>query len=97
MFRLIRVSGDSMSPALEDGDITITIKARSLRPGFIYVINHSDLGRIIKRLGSEVDGRFPLSGDNPKSTPPAILGTVEPARISRRVIAAYGRLGLRRV
>jgi len=49
-YKIIKVSGDSMSPALIDGDYVITKKPRSFQPGFIYVIDHIDLGRIIKRL-----------------------------------------------
>ena len=73
MFRLIRVDGDSMSPALENGDYILIKKARSqvkLRPGLIYVVNHDRLGRIIKRLKSvDQDGLW-FSGDNPASTYP---------------------------
>ena len=97
MFRLIKVSGDSMSPALQDGDIVITLKPRSLRPGFIYVVNHSDLGRVIKRLGELTNGRYTLHGDNPQSTPSSVMGTVEPSRITARAILAISSRGIRRV
>ena len=78
-----------MSPALRDGDVIIckTVKPAALRCGFIYVINHSDLGRIVKRLGEKQSfGRYSLLGDNPKSTPSSVLGTVEPARITHRAL-----------
>lgn len=80
-----------MSPTLLDGDIVITIRPRTLRAGFIYVVSHSDLGRIIKRLsGIDAAGYGKFTGDNPAaSTPPAVLGRVEPRRIERRVIVAY--------
>ena len=73
-----------MSPALHDGDVIIckTVKPAALRCGFIYVINHSDLGRIVKRLGEKRGERYGLNGDNPKSTPSSVLGTVEPQRIT---------------
>lgn len=92
-FSLIKVSGDSMSPVLEDGDIVLTktIKPRSLRPGLIYVVTHSDLGTIIKRLGPKSGERYRLIGDNPKSTPSAIIGPVEPARINRRALIKLSR------
>lgn len=90
---LIKVSGDSMSPALEDGDLILakTIKPRSLRPGFIYVVSHSDLGTIIKRLGPKSGERYMLIGDNPNSTPSAVMGPVEPERISRRALLKLSR------
>lgn len=99
MFRLIRVRGDSMSPTLQDGDILLTkkTKPRSIRPGFIYVINHGDLGQIVKRLGEPVSGRYPLMGDNPKSTSPDLMGTVTADRITRRALWAITPKGIKRL
>lgn len=86
-----------MSPTLKDGDIVITIKPRSLRPGLIYVVDHIDLGRVIKRLGDVENGRYRLSGDNAKSTPRPVMGTVEPGRIKARAIMTIGSRGIRRL
>ncbi len=86
MIRIVKVVGDSMSPALNDGDYIVTIKPRRLRPGFIYVVNHSDLGRIIKRLERIEGGRYYFAGDNPSSTPSAVIGSVTRARIIGRMI-----------
>jgi phage repressor protein C with HTH and peptisase S24 domain len=99
MFKLIKVSGDSMSPALEDGDIVVTVKTKpqAIGLGLIYVIDHSDLGRIIKRLKSQDGERFMLSGDNPNSTPSAVIGPVAAQRINRRAWLAIGTNGLRRL
>lgn len=93
VFSLIKVSGDSMSPALQDGDLILakTIKPRSLRPGFIYVVNHGDLGTIIKRLGPKSGERYMLIGDNPNSTPSAVMGPVGPSRINRRALIKLSR------
>ena len=96
MFKLIKVSGDSMSPTLLDGDIVITTKPRTIRAGLIYVIDHSDLGRIIKRIERfDAKGRAVLSGDNKGSTPASLMGTVEHNRIIRRAIFAFSRKGAR--
>ena len=98
MFKLIKVSGDSMSPTLFDGDILITTKPRALRTGLIYVINHSDLGRVVKRIdGFDERGRAELSGDNPASTPSAVMGTVEPSRIVGQARFVFGRSGVRKL
>ena len=89
-----------MAPTLRDGDIVFTVKSKpaALRSGFIYVINHSDLGSIIKRLGERDKDRYRLTADNPTSTPSAIMGRVEPERITHRVIFAAGKdNGLRRI
>ena len=98
MFKLIKVSGDSMTPTLFDGDILITTKPRALRAGLIYVINHSDLGRIVKRLKSlDERGRAELSGDNPASTPSVLMGTVEPSRVVGQARFVFGKSGVRKL
>ncbi len=92
-----------MSPTLFDNDIVITTKTqtrrhKSLRLGLIYVVNHSELGLIIKRLDSfDKHGRAVLSGDNPASTSPALIGTVEPERLTRRALLVFGKQGLRKL
>ena len=86
-----------MSPALEDGDYVITKKPRLVQAGLIYVINHSDLGRVIKRLQDTEHDRFFFIGDNPKaSTPSSLMGAVERERIIGQVIWVIGPKGLRR-
>lgn len=86
-----------MAPTLRAGDIVLTVKTKpaALRSGFIYVVTHSDLGKVIKRLGAYEKGRYSLVGDNPASTPPALMGTVEPERITHRAILAIGSHGLK--
>ncbi len=85
-----------MSPALMGGEYVVTIKARSYRPGFIYVVDHIDLGLIIKRLNSERDGRYLFTGDNQKSVPSAVIAPVTSDRITGRVIWIIGPAGIRR-
>ena len=88
-----------MSPTLEDGDYVITKKPRrqrKLTSGLIYVIDHSELGRIIKRLGDTKHDRCFFIGDNPSSTPSTIIGAVERSRIIGQVIWVIGKSGLRR-
>lgn len=98
MFRLIRVDGDSMSPALENGDYILIKKARSqvkLRPGLIYVVNHDRLGRIIKRLKSvDQDGLW-FSGDNPASTSTQSLGPARPSDLNGRAFLRIFPQGIR--
>jgi phage repressor protein C with HTH and peptisase S24 domain len=84
-----------MSPALSDGDFVLTTKPRRLAPGLIYVINHSDLGRIIKRLDHIEGDRLILSGDNPGSTPSSIIAPVSKDRVIGRAVLAISKTGLR--
>jgi len=85
-----------MSPALNNGDYVITTKPRSYRPGFIYVIEHIDLGCIIKRLTGQAGDRYLFSGDNPNSTPGAILAPITSDRIIGQVKFVIGKTGIRR-
>ena len=98
MFRLIKVSGDSMSPTLEHGDIIITTKPRTIRAGFIYVIDHIDLGTIIKRVERiDARGRVRLIGDNTASTPPSVMGWTAPDRIRARASVSLSKRGVKRL
>ena len=96
MLKLVKITGDSMSPVLSDGDYVLTKKPRRLTPGLIYVIDHSDLGRIIKRLGSTKHDRCFFLGDNPASTPSAVIGAVEKSRVVGQVILVIGKSGIRK-
>lgn len=88
-----------MSPALNAGDYIIckNIKPRSIRPGLIYVITHSDLGRIVKRVSTMRGHAYILCGDNPSSTPSEVMGPVTPERITKRAIFAITKSGIRKL
>jgi len=86
-----------MSPTLNDGDYVLTIKPRSLRAGFIYVVEHTDLGQIIKRLERAEGSKYYFAGDNPNSTPSAIIGPVSAPRITARAILKISKHGVRRL
>ncbi|MBL4853289.1 MAG: S24/S26 family peptidase [Robiginitomaculum sp.] len=83
-----------MSPTLNDGDYVLTIKPRSLRAGFIYVVEHGDLGRIIKRLDRTQNDRYYFKGDNPKSTPGTVIGPVTAPRITARALLKISKRGI---
>jgi len=86
-----------MSPTLKDGDYVITKKPRLYQAGLIYVINHIDLGRIIKRLQYTKHDKCFFIGDNPKaSTPTSLIGAVDKTRIIGQVIGVIGPRGLRK-
>ena len=100
MIKLVKVTGNSMSPTLMDGDYVLIRKPRRQRKltlGLIYVINHSELGRIIKRLGDMKHDRCFFIGDNPSSTPSTVIGAVESSRVIGQVIWVIGKSGTRRV
>ena len=97
MLKLVKVTGHSMSPTLEDGDYVITKKPRLHQAGLLYVMNHSDLGRIIKRLQDIKHDKCFFIGDNPKvSTPSSLIGAVEKDRVVGQVILVISPKGLRK-
>jgi len=97
VFKIVKVVGDSMSPTLNDGDYVLIKKPRQFMPGLIYVINHCDLGRIIKRMDTTDNGRYRFKGDNPSSTPASLLGLVDANRITARVTHKITAFGIKRV
>jgi len=86
-----------MLPTLEDGDYVITRKPRHYQPGLIYVIDHIDLGLIVKRLVREDKSQFIFTGDNPSSTPKALLSGVSCERIKSQAVLAITASGLKRL
>ena len=97
MLHLTKVVGDSMSPALTGGDYVLTIKPRSIRSGVIYVVNHSDLGRIVKRLERVENSQHFFKGDNPTSTPSAVIGPVAKDRVIGQAVFRISKSGLKRL
>jgi len=93
---IIKISGDSMSPALVNGDYAVIKKPRAFSPGRIYVVQHSDLGLIVKRLKCIENSRYIFEGDNTASTPSSLIAPVEAERIKGQVIFVIGKSGLRR-
>ena len=87
-----------MSPTLEDGDYIITKKPRLYRAGLIYVINHIDLGRIVKRLQDTKHDKCFFIGDNPKaSTPSSLIYAVDKARVVGQALYVISPKGLRKI
>lgn len=61
--KLIQVSGDSMTPTLNDGDFVVIDEAKSHGVDGIYAINlHNQI--LIKRLKFKLDGTIQIISDN---------------------------------
>jgi nickel-type superoxide dismutase maturation protease len=54
MLSIIKVSGESLNPAIYEGDFVLIAKIpfvlNSLKKGDVVVFNHPDYGRLIKRI-----------------------------------------------
>lgn len=74
------VQGDSMSPALKDGDAILVSPGASIVPGDIVLATHpyKQGVKMIKRVtGIDENGRYSLAGDNPEeSTDSRTFGTL---------------------
>lgn len=62
--QFVTTSGDSMSPAFEDGDLALLRTRDRYEPGDIVAFNHPELGMIMHRI-VRADGNFyVVKGDN---------------------------------
>ena len=94
---IIKVSGDSMSPTIENGDYILTIRPRTLCAGFIYVLQHNRMGRIVKRLSEDTAEGFLFEGDNAASSSSDKIGLVKRDQITGRAIFAITPKGFKRL
>ena len=94
----VAVAGDSMEPALRDGEWWIARRTRRLRPGDVVVVDHPDgdflaVKRLVRRTGRECW----VEGDNPtRSTDSRHFGSLDQERLIGKVLVRYAPLPPRR-
>ena len=92
MIRIIKVTGESLSPSFQDGDYVIIITASrfidNLRPGDVIVFDHDDYGRVIKMVDriNPLTGEIYVTGTHEYSLNSIQLGTIASDSIIGRVI-----------
>jgi len=95
MVRVLRISGDSMSPEYREGDFVVIATApflfRALKPGDVIAFEHGYYGLLIKRIGRRgaSSDEFIVEGTHPDSLDSRRLGPVRLASIKGRVIAHF--------
>lgn len=98
---IVRVSGLSMAPVLEEGDFVLFRRfapGESPSPGMIVVVRHRRLGTIIKLLDQEIGpGRFRLRGLSMLSTDSRHLGDAVRQDIIGRAVLRIWRHGVSRL
>jgi SOS-response transcriptional repressor LexA len=92
MIKIIKVTGNSLSPLFLSGDfVIIDSKSRlhhSLTEGDIVVVDHTTLGTIIKKVRHNypTEEYLELEGTHPASTPSDKIGQVPYQDIVGKVI-----------
>lgn len=97
MFRILKVSGDSMSPDFQEGDFvvltTIPFFLNRLKTGDNIVFEHKFYGTLIKRIASfdpETTEAY-VEGTNSDSLSSLRLGTIRRDAIRGKVIAHFSK------
>lgn len=83
MFRILKISGDSLNPYLSDGDFVLTskipIKFNWLKVGDIVAFQHPSFGLLIKRIDliDSYTKQYFLLGTQPNSIDSRVLGLID--------------------
>ena len=95
MFRILKVTGSSMSPVFIEGDFvllaTLPSVLKHLKVGDNIVFEHQNYGTLIKRIASfdpETAEAY-VEGTSPNSLDSRRLGTICRANIQGKVIAHF--------
>lgn len=88
IIKLIKVSGESMIPHLDNGDYVIVSSwGMNISIGNVVVVEHPVYHRIIKRVVQVFpNGELWLSGENKRSLSSEQLGRVQPETIIGKVV-----------
>ena len=97
MIRIIKVTGDSMSPDFHEGDFVISTTLpfilKRIDVGDAIIFEHKLYGTLIKRIASfdpETAEAY-VEGTNPDSLDSRRLGTIRRENIRGKVIAHFSK------
>jgi len=92
VIRVIKVTGESLSPSFQDGDYvliaTVSLFINHIRSGDIIVFVHDDLGTVIKMVDhvNQETGEMYVTGTHEHSVNSSRLGMIERRSIIGKVI-----------
>lgn len=91
MFRLLKVTGDSLAPEYREGDFVLVSKIPFYlvppSPGDVIAFRQPGYGLLIKRIQNiSPDGGFNVIGNHPESIDSRVFGTVRRKDILGKVI-----------
>jgi nickel-type superoxide dismutase maturation protease len=98
----VEIEGDSMEPALQDGDwcVAVVVRPGEVRKGDVVVLEHPERPgfELVKRVHGAGDGEVYVVGDNVESSNDSRdFGPVAALAVRGRVIATYWRSSTRRL
>jgi len=97
VLKFVKVRGESMAPTLMPGDYLIFTKARTIRSGFVVLVDHPRYGVIVKRIVSVTDTSMDLEGDGSETTSLHSLKDVALENLRGRVLLAISPKGIKRL
>ncbi len=89
MFRILRVTGESLSPGYQDGDFVVLAtdpRFYRIRPGEVIVFEHAQYGMLIKRVTHELPEEVYVAGTHEHSLDSRKLGPIERSSITGKVL-----------
>jgi signal peptidase I len=92
VFRVHRITGESLQPTYRPGDFVFSSKLpylfRPIRRGDVIVFRHRNHGIMIKRVANpnRADGQIAVSGTHPESIDSKEFGGIDPSAIIGKVI-----------
>jgi len=92
MLRILKISGDSLSPEYEEGDFVVIATSpfflRRLKPGDVVVFQHGGYGTLIKKIERfNENGDLIVVGTQPSSLDSQRLGPISPQALKGKIIA----------
>jgi phage repressor protein C with HTH and peptisase S24 domain len=86
MFRIFKVSGESMKPNFKNDHFVLTRKTKNIKENDVVVINLDHYGNILKRVSSIGQNGVKLKSDNLIYESTATFGLHEVSKIVGKVI-----------
>ena len=92
MIKLMKVTGESMSPSFQNGDfifvVNVPFNSKFLKPGDVIVFNNFEYGTMIKKIAS-IDWdlkELSVIGIHPGSIDSKVFGTIKFCDIVGKVV-----------
>ncbi len=89
MLKIIRVTGESLSPDYQEGDFVLLATSPLLyriKPGDVIVFEHAQFGSLIKRVTQALPDEVYVAGTHERSLDSSKIGPIEHSSITGKVL-----------